>query len=314
MRSKIAILFTALFGLSSLPAHAENGLPAIALVAPASQAKAIPQRGTLYQVRHQGNTTWLFGTIHVGTASFFPLEDEATQALAQAGKLVVELDILNSAPFMSAVNKYGLYGINDTIEKHLSPDNFAQLQQTLLKFDIPYARVARMKPWMITNFLMGLDLERNGYARDHGIEFFLLTQAKSQSKTVQELETVDYQLSLFDGMTEKEQEQYLRENLADIKDGTALKKAAMLIDAWGSGNGGLIEAMLADAMRDKSVSSEFTQRILLDKRNPEMTAKIEALLKTDKSTFVGVGLLHLIGENGVPKLLQQRGYDVRKVY
>ncbi len=63
-----------------------------------------------------------------------------------------------------------------------------------------------------------------------------------------------------------------------------------------------------------SFSSKFLQRVLLDERNPNMANKIEALLKTDKKTFVAVGALHLIGAQGVPALLQQRGYEVEKLY
>jgi uncharacterized protein YbaP (TraB family) len=37
-------------------------------------------------------------------------------------------------------------------------------------------------------------------------------------------------------------------------------------------------------------------------------------MKSEGTTFVGVGLLHLVGEDGVPKLLQQRGYEVEKLY
>jgi len=45
-----------------------------------------------------------------------------------------------------------------------------------------------------------------------------------------------------------------------------------------------------ETLNEKTVSAEFTQRVLLDQRNPGMAAKIESLLKHDKITFVGVGL------------------------
>lgn len=45
-----------------------------------------------------------------------------------------------------------------------------------------------------------------------------------------------------------------------------------------------------------------------------MASKIEALLREDETTFVGGGLLHMVGETGVPILLRQRGYEVEKLY
>ncbi|MNY64023.1 TraB family protein [compost metagenome] len=55
-------------------------------------------------------------------------------------------------------------------------------------------------------------------------------------------------------------------------------------------------------------------RTLLGKRNPEMAASIENIMKADQTAFVGVGLLHLLGAQGVPELLRQRGYQVEQIY
>lgn len=311
MRRKTIFLLSLLFGLLIPAAHAEDkSQPGAGL----EQIKSAPQRGILYRVKYQGNTAYLFGTIHVGKPAFFPLEGEAMRALTEAAKLVLELDIGKTEPFQQAIDKYAMYRGGDTIDKHLSADRLEQLRQGLDKAGIPLQNVVRMKPWFIANVLLALDLERNGYQRSQGTEIFLLAFAKKHAKTVQALETADYQLSLFDSMTEAEQEQYLNENLTEINDGIALKKANELIDAWGKADGPALEALLRDARNEKTLSSEFTQRTLLDKRNPEMAAKIETLLKNDKSTFIAVGLLHLLGEQGLPKLLQQRGYEVQKLY
>ncbi|MDB5761144.1 MAG: TraB/GumN family protein [Herminiimonas sp.] len=313
MRSRIIFLLIGLSGLFASFAHAADSMPVVA-AATRQQSESIPHRGTLYRVRHQGNTTYLFGTIHVGKPAFFPLEAQVMQAFAEATKLVVELDIGNAGPFLSAVNKYGIYAAGDTIEKHLSRDSMVRLRQALQRLGIRFEQVARMKPWMVANFLIGVDLERNGFAQKQGTEFFLLALAKAQAKTVEELETADYQLSLFDGMTQAQQEQYLRENLAEIDDGKMLMKATRLMNAWGDADGGAFDEMLREAFDEKTASSEFILHMLLEKRNPEMAGKIETLLNNDKATFVAVGLLHLIGENGIPRLLQRRGYDVQKLY
>ena len=63
-----------------------------------------------------------------------------------------------------------------------------------------------------------------------------------------------------------------------------------------------------------TVTSDFTRRTLLDRRNPEMAQRIEHLMKDGKVSFVGVGLLHLLGANGLPELLSQRGYQVERMY
>ncbi len=291
-------------------AYAENN----ATLRTTVQADAIPQRGTLYRVQHQNNTTYLFGTIHVGQPAFFPLEAEMTRVLTRASKLVLEIDLRRTDSFQHALQKYGMYADGDSIEQHISADSLMQLQQVLQGFDLSLTQVKRMKPWLVTNMLIGLDLEQHGYQRSHGIEVFLLSLADRQAKAVQELESAEYQMSLFDSMSDTMQEQYLRENLAELISGSARQKAHALIEAWAHANSDALEAMMRDWQQEKTLSSEFTYRVLLEKRNLEMASKIEALLRNDASTFVGIGFLHMVGETGVPSLLRQRGYKVEKLY
>lgn len=323
MKGRIVFLLSIVAGLVIRPAYAENNAaaaasaqavvtPASALVPPLSDA-GTPQRGSLYRVRHHGNIAWLFGTIHVGKPAFYPLEREVTAALHAAGKLVLEIDIRDNAPFQRALHAHGTYANDDGVERHLSHDTLAILRQALDRHGIAFDSMRRFKPWLLANMLVGLDLERHGYDRTHGIESFLLSTA-GKSKDVQELESAEYQMSLYDDMTDAMQEQYLRENLAELADGNALRKAQALIEAWASADGHAVEQFMRESANEKTTSSEFMQRVLLDRRNPEMARKIEALLEREESSFVGVGLLHLVGDTGVPKLLKEKGYEVEKLY
>ncbi len=315
MRRKISWLFTALLCLLSLPLYAQTVAASSTANPKAAQpGAAVPQRGSLYRISHQGNTTYLFGTIHVGQPTFYPLEPQVMDALARSTKLVVELDIRNHASFDTALKKHGFYPANESLEQQLSADSIFQLQRALEKFGMSVDQVKHMKPWLVANLLLGLDLERHGYSRSHGLEYFLLSPANVQAKPVLELESADYQLSLFDGMSAYQQEQYLRENLVELTNGQALKKAQHLLHAWSSGDSNQVDAFLQQSRKEQTVSSEFIQRVLLDQRNPAMATKIEGLLQQDEISFVGVGLLHLVGNTGVPTLLRQRGYQVEKLY
>lgn len=309
MNFGVIVLLSACLAVWSGPALADNDAAPVAL----AQAEA-PNRGTLYRVRHGNASTYLFGTIHVGTPAFFPLEAEVTRALSQASKLVLEIDIRSQEPFQRALHKHGVYPAGDGIENHLSPATLALLTQALHRHDMAPGDVRHLKPWVLANMLVGLALERHGYRRSHGIEVFLLSLADKQAKNVEELESADYQMSLFDAMPDAAQEQYLRENLAELGDGNALRKAQAIIDAWASANSAAAEAIMRETLGEKTTSSEFTHRVLLEKRNPEMANKIEMLLRGEEGAFVGVGLLHMVGDTGVPSLLRQRGYAVEKVY
>jgi uncharacterized protein YbaP (TraB family) len=53
---------------------------------------------------------------------------------------------------------------------------------------------------------------------------------------------------------------------------------------------------------------------LFDERNAKMAAKIDALLRKPRQTqFVVVGAGHLIGDKGIVRLLEKKGYRVEQV-
>lgn len=312
MKNRIIFLLSVLSALFVPVAYGGNDAAAIATTQATAQTVA-PRRGTLYRVRHAGSTIYLFGTIHVGLPSFFPLDPEVMHALAEARTLVVELDVRDSAPFQAALQKHGLYADGDSIDRHLSPHHMARLQVALQRFDLPLAQAARMKPWLLANLLTGLNLERHGYQRSQGVETFLLALADKQRMKVMALESADYQMALFDGMTESEQAQYLLENLADLDDDDGIKDAA-LIEAWSNAKGDSFERVMHESLAGKPASADFTRRVLLDERNPKMAKKIDALLQQDGTAFVAIGALHLVGKGGVPNLLKQKGYVVDKLY
>lgn len=271
-------------------------------------------RGTLYRISYQGNTAWLFGTIHVGKPDFYPLEPKVMQAFDEAGKFVVEVDMRDTTTLLAAVQKYAMYGDNDDLSKHVSADTLRRLRQALTRYGLPFETIARMKPTMAANTLAVLAYAAEGYQPTLGTDMHLLTAAGRQGKIVQGLEDADYQFSLFELLTVRQQEQYLREILNELKSGKAGKQIHELVDAWSKADPRQFDAIQHELMTEKTVVADFTRRILIEKRNQEMAEKIGALLKSDKNVFVGIGLLHLIGKDSVPALLQQRGYTVEKLY
>lgn len=313
--SLIAALFGLYLGLHTAPTQAdEMRAPASAAPAAAAQKSAATRHGTLYRVSRGGNTCYLFGTVHVGQAAFYPLEPQVMQALDRADTLVIEVDIRNTAAFRQAIVRHGLYPEGQTIAQHLSADTLEKLKDALQRAGIPFENAARMKPWMAANLLIVQEMARNGFPAEQGIELYFLSIAKKQNKIVQQLETADYQLSLFDSLTAAQQEEYLLENLAELANGTAMKKGLALISAWQNADSKALEAALLEMQNASSASARLLQRMLIDQRNPGMANKIETLLKNDKAGFVAIGALHLLGDKGVPALLRQRGYQVQKLY
>lgn len=316
MRCIIVFVIYVVLSLSAAFAQAGNATR----IDPARPAISSPQkispalRGALYRVDYRGHTCYLFGTVHIGQTAFYPLEPQVMRALKNADKLVIEIDIRNAAAFQKALVQHGLYADGQTLDQHLSADSLASLKEALQRNGIAFENVARMKPWMVANLLLVQEMARSGFPAEQGLETYFLSVAEKQRKSVAELETADYQLSLFDKLNEAQQEDYLRENLHDLADGSAIKKTVALIDAWRHADGKKMEALMQEMLDDDSASSRFIEDVLLNQRNPGMADKVEALIKNDRAAFVAVGALHLLGDKGIPNLLKQRGYTVEKLY
>jgi uncharacterized protein YbaP (TraB family) len=287
---------------------------AVLAAVPAPSGKALRGQGTLFKVSRAGQAGYLFGTIHVGAKSLYPLAPAVSAALADTDQLVLELDTRANDAFQMALANHASYRQGESIRQFVSADTLTRLTRALHAVGITLSSVAHLKPWLLANLLMGLELERNGYQRMDGNEFFLLAHAQARGTAVTELESPAYQLALFDTLSRGDAERYLRESLAELDDGTSLRKARATIDAWSSGDPVALDALMPDAVGADTVMSAFTRRTLLGKRNPEMAHRIERLMQDGKRPFVGVGLLHLLGEEGVPELLARRGYHVERVY
>ncbi len=308
-------VFAVLSAFFCFPARAETSAATKAATSAMAdrQAEKRPQRGALFRIRHQDRTTYLFGTIHAGKPGYFPLNAEVTQALAASRRLAVEVDMRRQDRFEAALTKYGMYPDGGLISRHVSAHTLGRLKKATDTIGIPFDNIARMKPWMIANLLTSIVIERHGFQLGHGVDLHLLTLAGS-AKTVLELESAAYQLSLFDGMPVADQESYLLETLESIENGEGMEQARAMVNAWENADLDTLDAFLLREQKDKTISSTFLQEVLLDRRNAGMADKIAGYLKNGGTAFVAVGMLHLVGERGVPALLRKRGYRVEKVY
>jgi uncharacterized protein YbaP (TraB family) len=329
-RRRAAVAIAALVGplLALMPASASATGTAVATAAVSASAEylpygsaldnprpvAAPHQGGLYRISHAGRVAYLFGTVHVGVRGFYPLPPEVRRALGGANRVVVELDTRTNQDYLRALSLHGRYAPGDDIRRHLPAPTLQALTDALHARGISLASMAGYKPWLVANLLLSTELERKGYTRGDGVERALLEQARRRGLRVTPLESAEYQLALYDSMDEASAARYLREVLDGLADGRALRTAQGVIDAWASGDVRALDVVLQESTTGPGAMAEFTRRVLLGRRNPEMADHIERLMREDSVTFVGVGLLHLLGANGLPQLLAQRGYLVERVY
>jgi hypothetical protein len=241
----------------------------------------------------------------VGDKSFYPLPQEVEAAFAASKALVVEVNAKNIDPSkaIALVQKYGMYGGDDSLSKHVSKDDSAALDAFCSKHGMPRQTLENLKPWVVAVTLAAAVLQEGGTDLGLGIDMHFLNQVK-QPQRIEELETADFQISLFATATEQEQQEMLAATLKQIdKEKDLLRK---IEDAYFSADA----EQLLKLSREEQSGPQTLMKRLIDDRNVTMTAKLEDYLKTKEQFFVVVGALHLVGEKGIAQLLKDKGYKV----
>jgi uncharacterized protein YbaP (TraB family) len=303
-RYLIPFFLAALYAASALATDAGSN----------ATAQTTRHGGALFTVERGGHTTYLFGTIHVGNADFFPLAPQVMAALRQSSRIAIEIDASDTQAVGQLIQQYALYP-NDSASAQDMPAALQQQVNALLeKYRMSPTEVARMKPWLLATVLTTLEYAGNGFHKEQGVDNYLSDYARAGHKPLVGLESVEYQLSLLGNLPIADQIRFLQDTVDDLQDPARARKALELVALWRSGDLIGMEKLLKEMTSDDTFTGKFVQRALLDGRNPALADAVEKLLKSGKTTFAGIGMLHLVGDASVQTLLRKRGYLVRRTY
>lgn len=299
----------------------------VALYSASTLAKEVPvksetlrQGGALFSIERDGHTVYLFGTIHVGRADFFPLAPQVMTALNQSSRIAIEIDASDTQAVNQLIQRYALYPDDSAAaqDRQEMPAALKQALGSLLKkYRIAPTSTARMKPWLLATVLMTEEYARHGYPKEQGVDNYLSDYAQTQNKPLIGLESVEYQLSLLGNLSIADQTRFLQDSVNDLRDPVRARKALQLVALWRSGDLVGLNTLLKEMTSDDTFTGKFVQRALLEGRNPALADAVEKLLNSSaagETVFVGIGMLHLTGASAVQKLLQERGYKVLRTY
>lgn len=273
---------------------------------------AAPNRGALFKVQQNGQTLYLFGTIHVGAKDFYPLEPRLAGLLKQAPVLALEIDPLGDPQKLTrAVQQHGLSAKGAA---GLAPAWRQRLERLLGQYNIAPQSVASMKPWLLATMLTVSEFAAQGYDASLAVDAHLSKQAHAAGKKIVELESADSQMALFDQMTPAEQLTFLQEAISGIEDKEQADQAREIAEAWRTADVKALDALALKAEQDQTFSGRFVQKVLLDGRNPALADGLVKLMARENNSVAAIGVLHLVGKTSVPELLRKRGLTVERMY
>jgi uncharacterized protein YbaP (TraB family) len=291
------------------PAWAHRCLFGLVLVACAAGAEpAAGGKLFLWEVKSATNSVYVFGSMHAAKPDMYPLPQPVEEAYRQADRLVVEADITDQAKVFESFALL-TYAPPDSLDKHVSPEVWKQLEATPLAQDA--ATLKTLRPAALASILVVGALAAHGYDPQAGIDLHFLMSAHASAKQVVELESAEFQAGILGSLTDEEGNAMLSETLKGARSGELVREADKVASAWKAGDDESLGRLLREANKDAASKKIYTK--LIDERNPAMAEKIAALASGSGHAFVVIGAGHLAGDKNVLELLKAKGLKVRQL-
>lgn len=269
------------------------------LFLPARFFSQIEKKSLLWEVKNKEGKTcsYLFGTIHAIEESKFYFPKKLEKIASKCDAICLEIsDLKANAPSMDKLMMTDK-SLGEIFTKSQLDSVYQWAEKYLLmkpkQFDENFGQV---KPFLLLQFILKSSLPES----TKSYELVFEEQAKKNKQKVLGLETVDFQLNLFDKMPISEQVKMVMETLKEEEN--AKKKFEEMQQIY-------LEQDLDRLYRLTKDESTLLNRSFLEDRNIDWIPKIENISK-DKVFFIAVGAAHLAGSEGVIELLMKKGFQV----
>jgi hypothetical protein len=325
----IAMTVTAMALLLGLPACGarEEPSPAVPQEEPADRAaqleaqkaayeaalsEAEASRGAgepaLWTLQDEDTTLYIFGTVHLLRPELEWRSDEMDAALAEADTVVFEADVTSQAAaseMMKFISTQGMLQNGQQLSSLLSELERAELQKALDHVGLPLGAIEPMRPWWAAVNLSVLQIKKEGFDPNAGVETVLGAEARAAGKSFAYLETIDEQLGRLANMPTDVQVDFLVSSAESIEEGGDVLDT--LVSEWVDGDVHGIGLLMSNP---DMMGSDDVYDALLKSRNEIWVGKIEAMLEEPGTRLIAVGAGHLAGEDSVIEMLEAKGYEV----
>jgi len=286
--------------------------PPAAAMPKAEQAQALaaaaPDRGLLYRLSRDGLSSYLYGTLHVGRMEWLFPGPQLRQAMAQSKVLALELDLQDPATLRQLSQP----------PRHSQPLRLSTAERQRLSAQaraacLPDGALASLHPLLQLSSYTVLQGRWDGLDPSFGQEQMLSTWAHQQGRQVQALESAELQQQALIPKQARQARQALLKGLEQLERGQVRPVLRRLAEAWAAGDIATLQdyESWCDCIHSEQDRAELSR--LNDARNPALARGIAALHAQGRPVLAAVGALHLSGDQSLPKLLAQLGFEVERL-
>jgi uncharacterized protein YbaP (TraB family) len=303
---RIGAFLIAILSCLSISASAREApsAPALELVKPPVPMEVA--RPALWKISDADTTIYLFGTIHALPQGIDWFGGPLQQAFDGADQLVTEILPMDPSSMQASVVNRAALPAGQTLRALLSPEQKAEYEGAMASLGVQAGNLDRVEPWFAALYLVNMSVAREGYGSTNGVETALNARAKALGRSQIALETVDFQLGVFDALPLDVQKRYLNEVAASLPETRAQLDA--MIGAWKRGDADEL-ARVINSDEDDPVMMEA----LLFSRNRTWAGWIKERMGKPGTIFVAVGAGHLAGPGSVQQQLERMGIASTRV-
>ncbi len=260
----------------------------------------------IWKISDADSTVYLAGSVHLLREKDMPVPPAFDRVYESADELVFEIDMADMInPATGAqIRRLGLLPEGESLAHKLSPATMERLRNHLTLLKMGRSDFDRFKPGMVYMMLGSLEATRHGAKPELGLETLYYLKCMEDGKPSRGLESIEYQMSRFGSFDDELIEKLINEALDEVEHGAEALDS--LIAAWRSGDA----EDLGELINEQTDLDPRIREVILIERNRNWIPEIEKHLASDSDVMFLVGAAHLVGEDGVVDLLEEKGYTV----
>jgi uncharacterized protein YbaP (TraB family) len=260
--------------------------------------------------------SYLFGTIHITDESLAPLRPAVREAIARSKTVALETVEVSSASMRSVMAEAGklLVATDRSLQKLLAEDELGIVERAIMKAGYPQELALGLKPWAAIMFLADSECQQQKQkAGFESLDMLVANEARRHDIKIVGLENLLEQYEAMAALEDDAQTAWLKASvhLHDRIDDMVYTMAELyrfrrIGILWNLTRELAPQAGLNDA------TLQSIQHGLVSRRNGRMFERAVPMFEAG-GVFVAVGILHLIGGDGLVARLRQSGFTVTAI-
>ena len=220
---------------------------------------------SVWKVQKGKNVFYIGGTMHILSASDFPLPKEYDSAYNDADMLVFETDIgaLGTLQVQQMMMAQSLYRDGSTLQSHLSAKTYKRLSEYCVANALPMEQMNLLKPSMVVIALTSMELIKLGVS-EHGVDHFYYQLAQTDHKKIEAFESIQEQINFVTTMGEGNEDAFVRYSLSDLESIKTFYD--FLVKAWRNGDENKIYQKIVAEVKSKMPKIYQTLKLKLRKK------------------------------------------------